>query len=375
MTSRTAIAEAVRERWYDVLDVGRQPRIVRACLRFAVCWGGLSAGGVTFAAMVSLTAGLTVLVSLARAFLGDRPELMHLFIENVNSVVPGIIDDGTNGGLIPAYLLIRHPGLSLTTLISGIIVFAAAATMMTGLRRTVRQMFGLGGAPLRFVRGKALDMVGFLALSVTILVSSSLVSGVTFLSERVLDWLGLGQTLTGALLGVGAVLLAGVLDAVLVALIFRFTALVRVPWKDLRQGMILGALGLGVLRLGGTSLIGLSDNPLLASAAAIGTILVWMNLAVRWLLFVAAWTANPPAAHVPVHPDTVHADETPNYVTLSAPHTLDWPHHQVTGALIPAPDPRFHRNTNGNGTGKGTGQGTGTPPAESSTSAGRDSED
>lgn len=320
MSSRAAFAAALREWWY-VLDVGRQPRIVRACLRFSVCWGGLSAGGVTFAAMVSLTAGLTVLVSLGRAFLGDRPHLMQLFIDSVNSVVPGIIDTPTTDGLIPAELLIRTPGLSLTTLISGIVVLLGAATMMTGLRRTVRQMFGLGGAPLRFMRGKALDMAGFLALSVLIVASSALVSGVTFLSERVLAWLGLGDRLSAVLLGVGAILLAGVLDALLVALIFRVTSLVRVPWPDLRQGMLLGALGLGVLRLGGASLVGLSDNPLLNSAAAVGTILLWMNLAVRWLLFVAAWTANPPAAHVPVHPDTVHAEETPNYVTRSAPHT------------------------------------------------------
>lgn len=348
---RAALVEAVRERWYDLLDVGRQPRLVRAILRFVVFGGGLSAGGVTFAAIISLTAGLTILVSLARAFLGDRPDLIAGVIRLVNDVVPGVINDGTNDGLIPASLLIREPGFNITTLISSLVVLWAASTMMTGLRRAVRQMFGLGGAPLRFARGKALDMVAFLALSITILISSALVSGVTYLNEQVLDWLGLDETIRGLLLGVGAVLLAGVLDALLIALIFRFTARVRVPLTDLRQGMFLGAVGLGVLRLGGTSLIGLSANPLLASATAVGTILIWMNLAIRWLLFTAAWTANPPAAHVPVHPDTVHASKTPNYVTMSAPHTLEWPHHQVLGTLIPERDPRFDRDR-GSATGR-----------------------
>lgn len=333
----------IRERWFDLLDVGRQPRLVRAVLRFAVCWGGLGAGGVTFAAMISLTAGLTILVGLARAFLGDNPDLIARVIDIVNGVVPGIIDDGSNDGLIPAAMLIREAGFNLTALISTLVVLWAATTMMTGLRRTVRQMFGLGGAPLRFVRGKALDLAGFLVLSGTIIVSSGLVSAVTFLNQQVLAWLGFAEPFASVLLAVGAVLLAGMLDALLVALIFRFTAMVRIPRRDLLQGMLLGAVGLGVLRFGGTSLIGLSDNPLLASAAAVGTLLVWIDLAVRWLLLVAAWTANPPAAHVPVHPDTVHADQTPNYVTLSAPHTLAWPHHQVTGALIPQRDPRFDR--------------------------------
>ncbi len=342
--ARARVLDSVRDRWLTLLDVGRQPRIVRACMRFSVGWGGLSAGGVTFAAMVSLTAGLTVLASLARAFLGDRPRLMTALIESFNAAIPGIVDTGSGDGLIPASMLFRAPGFSVTALVSGIVVLWGAAAVMTGLRRTIRQMFGLGGAPLPFWRGKLLDIAGFLVLSVGIIASSVLVSGVTFLSKEVLHWLSITESITGPLLGIGAVLLAAVLDAVLVAGIVRFTAMVRVPARDLRQGMILGALGLGLLRLGGTSLIGLSDNPLLASAAAVGTLLVWINLAMRWLLFVAAWTANPPPAHIPVHPDTVHAKETPNYVTMSAPQTLLWPHHQVTGALIPEHDARFDRD-------------------------------
>lgn len=346
MTSRRlALTESIRDRWFRALHAGRQPRIVRASLRFSVCWGGLGAGGVTFAAMISLTAGLTILVSLARAFLGDRPELIALIIDIVNDVVPALINDGTNNGLIPAATLIRAPGWSLTALVSTVVVLWGAATMMTGLRRTVRQMFGLDGAPLPFAKGKAIDLAAFLALSVAIIVSSALVSAVTFLSEQVLHWLSVDETFSYVLLQIAAVLLAGALDALLVSLIFRFTARVRVPRRDLIQGMIIGAVGLGALRLGGTSVIGLSDNPLLASAAAVGTLLVWINLAMRWLLFTAAWTANPPPAHVPVHPATVYASQTPNYVTMSAPHTLEWAHHPVTGTIIPKPtDPRFARD-------------------------------
>ena len=53
------------------------------------------------------------------------------------------------------------------------------------------------------------------------------------------------------------------------------------------------------------------------------------------MLFTAAWTANPPHTNLPVVPTEVHARETPNYVTQTAPHTLAWPHHEVTGTLIP----------------------------------------
>lgn len=334
----------VRERYYDALDVARRPRTVRAGLRYAVGWGGLLANGVTFAAVVSLSAALTILVNAARAFLAGRPALFEAVIDRVNAIIPDIIDDGSNDGLIPPESMAIGTGTTITTVVSAVVVLWTALTVMTGMRRAIRHMFGLGGAPLRFVRGKAIDLMGFVLLGASILLSSALVSGVTFLGQAVMDWLGLAGGLSRVLLGIGAVLLAGVLDALLVLLLFRVIAKVRIPRDDLRWGLLLGAVGLGLLRLGGTSLIGLSDNPVLASLAAGGTVLLWINLAVRWLLLVAAWTANPPAAHVPVHPSTVHAREVPNYVTLSAPHTLSWPHHQVTGALLPGPDPRFHRD-------------------------------
>jgi membrane protein len=159
-----------------------------------------------------------------------------------------------------------------------------------------------------------------------------------------MDWLGLRSSVTAWLVAGAALVLVAVLDALLIWLIFRVTSKVRVPWPDMRQGMVMGAVGFGLLRLGGTSLVGaISAGPLLSTFAAVATVLLTLNLALRWLLFVAAWTANPPAAHVPVHPDTVHAREQPNYVTTSAPHTLAWPHHQVTGSLIPELDPRFDR--------------------------------
>lgn len=334
----------LRERWYDLLDVGRQPRLVRAALRYVVAWGHLGAGGVTFTAMLSLTAALTIIVNIARAFLGDRPELVGEVIAVVNSVIPGIIDDGGNDGLIRPDQLIRDGSWGWTTAVSTVVIVWTAMAVMTGLRRTVRQMFGLGGAPLRFVRGKLIDLWGFFLIALTFLASSAAVSAVTLLGTTAMDWLGLRSSVAGWLVAGSALVLVAVLDALLVWLVIRVTSKVRVPWEDMRQGMVMGAVGFGLLRVGGTSLVGaISAGPLLSTFAAVATVLVTLNLALRWLLFVAAWTANPPAAHVPVHPDTVHAKEQPNYVTMSAPHTLEWPHHQVTGSLIPELDPRFDR--------------------------------
>lgn len=336
--------DRARERWYDLLDAGRQHRLVRAVLRYVVGWGALHAGGVTFSALLSLAAALTIVVNVARTFLGSRPELFDGVITLINQVLPGIIDDGTNDGLIAAEVLLREDPWGWTTALSAVVILWSSLVMMTGVRRTVRQMFGLGGAPIRFVRGKLIDLMGFVLLALTILASSLLVSGFTLAGEQVTAWLGLRSGVTAVLLAIASVVVVAALDAVMIWLVLRVISKVRVPRPDLLQGMAIGAVGFGLMRVGGTALIGAwSADPLLTTFAAGATLLLWVNLALRWLLFTAAWTANPPAAHVPVHPDTVHAREVPNYVTLSAPHTLAWPHHQVTGSLIPGPDPRFGR--------------------------------
>ena len=65
------------------------------------------------------------------------------------------------------------------------------------------------------------------------------------------------------------------------------------------------------------------------------TLLLWVNLVARLALYIAAWIANPPSPVVEnVKADDLHVKETPNYVTLSAPHTLTWDFDQRTGAVL-----------------------------------------
>ena len=108
--------------------------------------------------------------------------------------------------------------------------------------------------------------------------------------------------------------------------------------RDLLSGAAMATIAAGALRLVGTGAVSsVSDNPVLASAAALVTLLLWVNLLVRITLIVAAWTANPPAPVRPQSPAELRARERPNYVTVSAPQTLSWSHQGVTGALDPDP--------------------------------------
>lgn len=306
----------------------------RAAIRYLLMRGNLSAGGVTISALVSLTAVTTILVNGFRALLGRRPGLFEWVVDAVNTFFPGLIDDGTNDGLLDPDTMLLDSGLNWGTVVAVPVLLWTATNVMTGLRNAIRSMFGLTGAPLRPLVGKLWDAVGILLLGVAVILSAALVAGSGILVAELLAEAGLRDA-GGILVNLAVVLVAGLVDMAVFLLLFRVAAKVRIPWPDRWRGALLGAVGWGVLRLLGTSLISQWDNPLLTSFAVLFTLIAWINLAIRWCLYVAAWTANPPQTSLPVAPHEVHAAETPNYVTLSVPHTLDWPHHEVTGTLIP----------------------------------------
>ncbi len=333
--NRPGRRERAHGRWLSFLEKARQPRLVRAALRYLITNGPSLSGGVTFSAILSLTAALTILINGARAVIRDDEVAFDTLLQLINQVLPGVFEVGAQTGILDPEALMLPPGFNWATFISVVVLLWSAAMVMTGLRKSMRIVFGLAGAPLHFLYGKLMDLLGFLALGVSVLVSAALVSSVTVGGRRLLVWLGIDNLPTAVALAVVAFLMAAVLDALVVLLLLRLTARVRVPRRDRLHAMVLGAVVFGLLRVAGTSVIGLMDNLLVASVAAVATLVLWVNLAVRALLMISAWTANPPGADVPVHPTTVHASQTPNYVTLSAPHTLQWGHHPVTGTLLP----------------------------------------
>lgn len=335
--SAKRIRAQVEEKVTDAIGFATKTRVVRAITRYIIATGGLLAGGVTVTALISIAAALTLLVNTSRGILRDQPELYTRLLELTNDVLPGIFRlEGQDGILNPDILLIPT-GFNWATFVAATILVWNALTAMTGLRKALRTMFGLGGAPLNFFYGKLTDFIGFLCLGASLLISSALASAAFVGGESFLIWLGLESPNTIRMVSILAVALSATLDALVVLMLIRVIARIRVPRRDLLQAAILGAITFGLLRLGGTTLVGAVTNPLLASVTAIATLVIWINLAVRALLLIAAWASNPPWANLPVAPTTVHSKETPNYVTLSAPYTLQWDFHPVTGALHPGP--------------------------------------
>lgn len=332
-------ADATGEKLKAALTWFQASRLGRAFGRLSSGGGFLLAGGVAYAGIFSIFAALAIGWTVFMAVLGSNDELRESVIDSINTALPGILATGSNDGMINPDDLIQDTAFNLTSMIALVVLLWSALAVMTMLRLSVQRMFGIIGPPTNFLVGKAKDLTGFVMIGLAVVITSVLGIAAGTLGKVVLDWLGIEGAFAGFLLRALTFLIAGLVDFAIFVFLFRIVAGAKPPTRDLVFGCVIAAVGSGVLRTLGTTAVGsVADDPILASAAAIVTLLVWINLLVRLTLFAAAFTANPPAPRTPKTPEELRFDEHPNYVTVSVPRTLEWDHQAITGALNPIPE-------------------------------------
>lgn len=316
--------------------------------RYGAARGAQLAGGIAYAALFSVFSALTIAFTVGLRIIGDNAELRQAVLDAVDDALPGIVqtgDDPDAPGLLNPDSLVVDTGLTLTSVVAAVTLLLSALAVMGALSGSIRAMFGLVAPAGNLVLVKLRDLLGFVVLGVSVFVTAALGIASGAAGSWVTSLLGLESSI-GAILvrALGLVGAFGVDLLVFVALI-RVVGGARPPRRDLWTGAAIGALGAGVIRLLGTSLVGgASANPLLGAAVAVVTLLLWVNLVARLTLYVAAWTANPPSPTADTaDPTALHVRESPNYVTLSSPRTLDWDFDPRTGVVLPAEAGRQER--------------------------------
>lgn len=323
--------------WFQATRVGR------LLARYGAVRGAHLAGGIAYAGLFSVFSAVALAFTVFLRFMGGSSELLDAVVKQIDVVLPGLVDTGSGGMLTPDQLVLPE-GLTLTTAIAGATLLVSALGVMGSLGSAIRAVFGIVSPPGNVVVTKLRDLLGFVLLASATVVTAALGIAVSVAASWVARVLHLGEDQGGLLVRVGGVVAAFVVDASVMAALMRVLAGARPLARDLWSGAAIGAVGTGVLRVLGTSLVGgASRNALLASFAAIVTLLLWLNLAARIMLYVAAWTANPPQAPPSVEASSLHAGERPNYVTLSVPRTLAWDHDARTGAVLASEATRIAR--------------------------------
>ncbi|MFC4554293.1 YihY/virulence factor BrkB family protein [Georgenia faecalis] len=316
-------------------------RVGRAVARYFNGRGGLLAGGVTYSALFSISAALTIGYTAFVTVLGDDATLRRSVLDALNDALPGVVSVGGRRGLIDPDSLILSTALGPASIAAAAVLVWTAISMMNALRRSIQTMFGIVSPLENMVRSRLRDLGAFVLLALAVLVTAVLGIGAGAAGGWVVDLLGIQGTLAAVLLRVAGIGVVLVVDCSVFVMLFRVLAGVRAPRRDLLVGALVGGVAASALRQLGTSVVvGRADDPILASFAALATLLLWVNLLARITLFIAAWTANPPAPPRPKDPEATHFGERPNYVTVSVPATLEWDYDATTGTVQPSADDR-----------------------------------
>lgn len=271
-------------------------RAARTQARFSSAGGGVLTGGIAYAALFSVFAGLTLGYTVFMSVLGRNVDLRDDVLATVAGTFPGLLDTGTGDGLIEPDDLVLSAGLSVAGVVAVVVLLVSATTAVAAMRTAVRAMFdALGENQGNIVTGKLRELVGFAGMAFAVLLSAVLSVAVTTAADWLLGVVGLedSSAVVVRVLGIGV---AFVVDAATFLLLVYVLAGQRPDWVDLRGGALIAATGIGVVRLLGTSVVAgsVGRNALFASFTVVVTLLVWINLIARIVLLAAAWTADPP---------------------------------------------------------------------------------
>ena len=305
-------------------------RFMRAYLRYQNASANLLAGGIAYTALFSMAGIVTRIIMTAQVMIFAFPMTSHTIFQDVNQWIPGAIQvDGQPGLIDPA--AIATPSFTWGTLVVLVVSIMAGIRVVAALRVCIQTVFGLPQRPGEGWKNALRDVCMFLVLFLSGILASVLGSGSIVAVRALQRRLPLALPVPPGLINVGAFVLTSILATLILAFTLRYLALVRAPRRDLWIGT--GALGFlsTALQMSGAYLAS-SVPPAYAPFTLILTIILWVNVLGRLFLYMSCWIANPPAAPAPVR-DFPHFSERPNFVTVSAPASLSWPHDPLSGRI------------------------------------------
>jgi membrane protein len=272
----------------------QQLKPARVFMHYSSRAGVLLSGGLSYQAIFAVFAALWVGFSIAGLLLQAQPDLRRAFFDLIDTSVPGLLKTDGGSGAIDPKVLLEAPVLSWTGAIALVGLLLTALGWLASCRDAVRTLFGAEAEKTNFALLKLKDLGLAIGFGVALIVSAALSVFSTQAIDGALDLLGIDvhsffAVALGRIIGI-ALMLA--LDTAVLAALFRLLSGLRIPAKRLWFGALVGAVGLGVLKILGSSLLGgASRNPLLASFAVIIGLLIWFNLICQVILLSASWIA------------------------------------------------------------------------------------
>lgn len=311
-------------------------RLSRSIARYFGRDADLMASGLALTILVSLTAALTVSLTAFMAVLGSHDELRTSTFGVINEAFPGLLDTPSSEGLVNPEVFVADSAFSLTSTIAFLVMTWTGLSVVGRLGNAIRMIFGIAVTPEPFQKTLARNAAGALGLALSLILASGLGIVTDLFSVQIFGYFGLEESfLSSALIAVTSYAVPFFVNIWVAWLLIRVVAGVRVPFTDLRQGLIMFSVIATLLRILGTGAVASVSGPVLTTATTLITLVLWINIQMRATLFTAAWMANPPRPFPLSSAEEMRFNQRPNYVTMSVPDTLRWSYHELTGNLSP----------------------------------------
>lgn len=270
---------------------------VRAVTHYVDAQGNNLAAAVTYYGFLSVFPLLIIAFAIVGFVTGDNPVVTRQVTGALQEVfTPRLV--GTTDKA-PINVARFREATATASIVGSLTLFYTGLGWVGALRASLQDVFTLPreGAP-SFAVGKLLDLVALVVLGSTLLVSVSLSTVVTSVTDTVLDFLGIdalpGYTLL--LQGLGLVLGVGT-STLLFFVMYRMLPQPDLPRAALLEGALLAAIGFEALKLVATTLIGAATSrPAAAVAGTFVVLLVWINYFCRVTMLGASWAATSPPA-------------------------------------------------------------------------------
>lgn len=260
-------------------------RVGRMLGRYGEQNGNVLAGGIAYYSLVSIAAGL-IIGATAISFLAQYvPGVRSVYFQVLQNAVPGVVGGGS--ALVSQNTTLANTATGLVGLFALLLGANRATRFVGGLRTGVVTMLGRdAGNPLQ---GKLRDFMALVAIA--LIVTTGLV--VQVIASRAADWLvGVisDDSLNVWLLRIPALLVGLVIDMLFVAMAIVVLGHARAPRRRLWPVLLITGAVIGVLRLASSALVGsAASNAVLASIAAVVTLLIFVDFTTRAILMAAAW--------------------------------------------------------------------------------------
>src|SRR5215207_4654569 len=277
--------------------------LVRTFERFNSRMGAQFGAAITYFSILGVIPVLMLGFSIAGFVLTiSRPDLLDPLATAIADAL-GSADPATRDRI----LSVIESALRTFTAIGIVGVVSAlysGAGWMANLRNAVRaqwrQNFDLRDTSGNVVTRTLLNLVELLGVVVAIVLTFVLTSLSAALTDDVLNWLGVGHIgwLSPVLRLIPVIVSIGA-GWLLFLYLYAVLPETRVPWKIVRRGALIGAIGLAILQyLTSFLVVRFSNSPAALIFGPVIALMLFFNLFAQLILLVAAWiaTARPETA-------------------------------------------------------------------------------